>query len=172
MAKQFETLKTVKTDPAEVKRIVAALGGSGRVPALDPEKGQAFEIGSRRWTFVLTEEASGGWDRIGREPVVVGVLAHQFPALDEPHAQRVLVALPGKGGAVTLEMRDAEGAVLWTGKGTITKGQLEFSMPISRPGVRARGTVAGRISGDGAITLAKGQLPRPKAKAPSIESVE
>jgi hypothetical protein len=171
MTDAFEKLKTTRTDPAQLKRASAALEASRLAPPLDAARGQSFVVEDRRWDFVMSREAAQGWGRLGKEPVVLGVLAHQFGALDQPEARRVLVALPARGG-VRLEMRSTDGLLLWEGKGTLSGETLEFSMPISRPSARAKGMVSGRMGRDGRITLTEGRLPTPRGQAPKLESRE
>lgn len=171
MARQFESLTTKKTTPRNLRALLRNV----RVDAPDVElvssRGQLLELGERQWAFVLTADAVERWDRLGTEPVTVGVLAQRFAAAEAARVERVLVALPAARGKVRLEMNDAEGRLLWTGTGAIVRGELQFSMAITRPGTALKGTMAGRIKRSGQMVLTQSRLPRPVGKkAPKFES--
>jgi len=170
MPDEFEILKTAKPRSGQFRKTVRNMRGVPAGLELDPARAEALTIGPRLWTFIMTKEASARWDALGSEPVTLGVLA---PGLDRPFVERVLVALPDKDKTVRLEMHDSDGRLLWTGSGRVNKGELEFSMPITRPRVKAKGMMAGRLTSKGKLTLSDSRLPKPARKRrPKLESVE
>lgn len=168
MSEKFEVLKTKKAAAGQLRKTVRRLRGVPDDLKLDPARGQALGIGPRHWTFIMTKEAASGWQRLGVDPLTLGVLAS---GLDRPYLQRVLVALPDKGKSLILEMRASNGRLLWTGSGRLKEGELEFSMPITRQGVKAKGMMSGRLSAKGRLTLTDSRLPKPARKRkPTFDS--
>lgn len=171
MPRQFESLTTKKTTPRELQALLRNVRVDAPGLELAPGRGQLLELGRRQWAFVLTADAVARWDRLGAERVTVGVLAQRFAAAEAARVERVLVALPAARGKVRLEMNDAEGRLLWTGTGTMVRGDLQFSMQITRPGTALKGAMAGRIKRNGQMVLTQSRLPRPIGKkAPTLES--
>jgi hypothetical protein len=168
MSEKFEVLKTTKASASQLRKTVRNLRGVPDELKLDAARAQALVIGPRLWTFVMTKEAVTGWQKLGTEKLTLGVIAS---GLDRPYLQRVLVALPATANTVKLEMHDRDGRLLWTGSGQIKGEELEFSMPITRPGVRAKGMMAGSLTADGRLTLHDSRLPKPARKRkPTFES--
>jgi hypothetical protein len=168
MSDKFEVLKTTKASSAQLRKTVRNLRGVPADLKLDPARAQALVIGPRLWTFIMTKEAATGWQKLGKEKLTLGVIAS---GLDRPYLQRVLVALPSTGATIKLEMHDRDGRLLWTGSGQIKEGEFEFSMPITRPGVRAKGMMAGILTAEGRLTLHDSRLPKPARKhRPTFES--
>jgi hypothetical protein len=173
MSDQFETIKTIETPRDQLRRVVAGAQALPKGLELDAEAGTMLESSGRRWAFVLTRQATKGWNRLGKEPVPLAVLVYDFSGLDRPFVQRVLVALPGDRDELRLEMRDDEWRVLWTGTGTLDGDELVFSMPITRPRVDAKGMMAGRIDAKGRLTLTEARLPKPsKPQTPTFDAEE
>jgi hypothetical protein len=168
MPEKFEVLKTTKASTSQLRKTVRNLRDVPNELKLDPSRAQALVIGPRLWTFIMTKEAATGWQKLGKEKLTIGVIAS---GLDRPYLQRLLVALPGKGNTIKLEMHDRNGRLLWTGKGEIKGGELEFSMPITRPGVSAKGMMAGTLTAGGQLTLRDSRLPKPvRSRKPTFES--
>lgn len=164
MPEDFEIIKTKRSTPSELRRVVESLRRVPRELELDPARGTMMELGKRQWAFVMTKQAVENWDQLGKKPIPLAVLAHQFETAEDAEVQRVLVALPGTRGKIKLEMRDNMGQVLWTGTAEVKQGELEFSMPITRPRVSAKGLMAGRINSRGELTLSDARLPKPTRK--------
>lgn len=164
MTDKFEIPKARRATSKELGKTVRDLQGLGGELELDPTRGHVVEVEKRSWTFVMTKQAVAKWDRLGKEEFVVGVLAYHHSGLEAPYVQRELVAMPGPGTSVVLEMRDADDLPLWRGKGRVEAGALEFSMPITRPGATAKGVMAGRLAANGRLTLADSRLPKPSGK--------
>jgi hypothetical protein len=164
MSEEFENLEVKKATTEELGKIVKNLRGVPEGLTIDPAFATALQSGERQWTFFLTREAIDNWDQLGQMPVKLGILVHQFGATDEPHVQRTLVLFPEDRGKVKLEMRDSVGRILWSGSGQVKGDELEFSMPITRPRVRAKGMMAGRINAKGRLTLSEARLPKPTQK--------
>jgi hypothetical protein len=160
----FESIKVQEVFPRDFRETVAALQRKHVDLSLDPERGCSMVMNDRRWTFILTSNAASQWERLGKIPMTLGALANHHTGLDEPFVQWLLVAVPGKRGSVLLEMRDSEWQLLWTGTATMRGDELEFSMPITRERVNAKGIMAGTIDARGRITLKESRLPRPIAK--------
>ena len=168
MAEKFEALKTMKAGSGQLRKTVRNLRGLPADLKLDPSRAQALVIGPHLWTFIMTREAAANWEKLGTEPMTLGVIAS---GLDRPYLQRMLIALPAGDNKVKLEMHDRDGVLLWTGSGVLEGDELDFSMPITRPGVKAKGMMAGRISSKGQMTLRDSRLPRPARKRnPTLES--
>jgi hypothetical protein len=164
LAQSFETIRVVDASPAQLEGGLRNLRGVPVGLKLDTKRGQLLASGERRWAFVLTQEAVERWERLGAEPITLAVLVYQLPGQAQGHVQRLLLALPGEGDTVNLEMRDTQWQLLWTGTGTLKNRALDFAMPIRRERVDAEGLMAGRIDADGRLTLRDARLPRPTAK--------
>jgi len=168
MADKFDILKTTKAGPRQLRKTVRNMRDVPKELKLDPTHAQALVIGPHLWTFVMTKDASANWHKLGVEKLTLGVIAS---GLDRPYLQRILIALPSKGNKVKLEMQDRDGRVLWIGSGLIKRRVLEFSMPITRPGVKAKGMMSGRLTAKGQLILRDSRLPRPPRKRlPTLES--
>jgi hypothetical protein len=157
----FESIKVLEAEPRDFRETVAALRGKHLDLSLDPERGCSMVLGDRRWTFILTSNAASQWERLGKIPMTLGALANHHTGLDEPFVQWLLVAVPGKRRDILLEMRDSDWQLLWTGAATLRGDELEFSMPITRAYVDAKGIMAGSINANGRITVKESRLPRP-----------
>lgn len=167
----FESIKVVDSSPTLVRETVQSLRGRLANLELDHRRGSALQLADRRWMFVLEAEANRKWNRIGKEPVTVGVVANNVEGIDAPFVQWVLVAVPGARGSIQLELRDSEMVLLGKGTATLRGDDLEFQMPITRPGANAKGIMSGVLTSDGQIRVKESRLPKPlKKREPKLVS--
>jgi hypothetical protein len=173
MAEFFEKVMTAPTAADHVSKTLARLQELPSGIKLASNAGQSMKSGARSWTFVLTREAEENWDALGKQRMVVAVLVYHLQAKDAPYVERILVAAPGSKGALTLEWFDSNWNLLYKGRGALVDGELDFEMPITRPGVKEKGIMAGRVSRKGRITLRESQLPRPiNKRKPKFEATD
>lgn len=170
----FESATTAKATATDLRRLTKKLTGVFRDVQLDAKLATSINIGTRQWVFVMSKAAATQWEQLSKTPMVLGVLHYYVPAKEEAPPSRMLVATPGRGGAITLQMIDASGQLLWTGTAKLNaKKDLEFDMPITRPNADAVGVMAGRLTPKGDLTFTKSQLPRPiKKNAPKLVAEE
>ena len=162
--KVFESIKVVDSSPSLIRDTVKSLRGSLANLDLDSRRGTALQLADRRWMFVLGAEANRKWNRMGKEPVTLGVVANNVEGIDAPFVQWVLVAVPGARGSIQLELRDSEMVLLGKGSASLRGDELEFSMPIMRPGVDAQGIMSGTLTADGQLKVKESRLPKPLKK--------
>jgi hypothetical protein len=171
MPDEFETLETKATTASHLKATARKLRGVPHGLTVDPTRGQQVAVGERRWTFLMTLEIADQWEDMNRKPLVLGLLAYHALDVEDPFVHRMLVVLPGRSGALAIEMRDSEGRVLWTGSAERVGDELRFSMPISRPGSSITGRVVGRVTRKGQLKFEEARLPKPvRKKTPEFES--
>lgn len=166
MPQEFEEATVSKASPARVRRIADTT--QGLHTALDRKRGSQVKIGDRQWMMVLTEEAVERWTDLASKDTTIAVLAYEHTGAVAPFAQRELV-LRSRGGALRLDVVDDRGEVLWSGAAEIKeRGDLHFDVPITRPGTRRKGRMAGRITGSGQLVLDEARLPRPAKREPTL----
>jgi hypothetical protein len=153
--------KATAEQVAEMARIVE------RIPTglkLDRSRGSVVTVGERQWMFLMSDQAVANWKTLGSEDVVLGVLAYAHTGAAAPFVQRELV-LVRRGGKLELQVRDVDEGVLWSGTAFVNRGgELEFSVPITRPTSSAKGVMKGKIGANGSLVLTDSRLPTPLDK--------